>query len=630
MINEMPIDRHLYESREYINIEALDTFMMIGTTMPDDNLIYVVDIDQFTRTKQIQIEDLLADAYQFDLLYYGFVIKYWPQLIKNVFYDMIINEADLFSKYTDLAIPQNILRERYMAEKAIVNKQYSLETSINVYNKPNHILTAITKIQAVVLNSNILINIRNIFDLISVSHEIPEIRAYVTHGGDKYVLKKSYSGNVGIQFPTNLSTQQVITMAINIPGRNIMYFSILQNGSCIIRAQWNEEDNMEFASILKQIQKYTSGIITSINNMGRYVFNKGISLEYINKYNIKYKSLSARIIWKKIMPAGTFKIVTGMLNNYVNAGIISSKDIPRVDKYDFLFRKGMYQFDRTIIDSITCIPNQYMYLTNIQVKQKWDQNYSGHLARIQHRSADVIIEIVDISEDEFSTFYLYMISFIYNVTRSQEFCESINVIKSYKNVKKLKKLNEQDPNLFNLKKYGDKKVVYSRLCQSKQQPVMYTDDEIKKMSTKDIKSLTKYWNFTSNSPVHYGCPSRGYSHLSFLTGVHPKGYCIPCCNKKLHTPGSQREKMYNKCIEEHSHDTAREEVSKHIMSYGKYLDIGRLSKLPKYIVSDLFRGDDIKHQLLIYGVPQNNPSSNDNIQFIQTFALRIKMKHENE
>ena len=36
---------------------------------------------------------MLNDTYRYDLFYYGFIVKYWPQITKEVFKDYILDDA---------------------------------------------------------------------------------------------------------------------------------------------------------------------------------------------------------------------------------------------------------------------------------------------------------------------------------------------------------------------------------------------------------------------------------------------------------------------------------------------------------------------------------------------------------
>ena len=137
---------------------------------------------------------------------------------------------------------------------------------------------------------------------------------------------------------------------------------------------------------------------------------------------------------------------------------------------------------------------------------------------------DVKIEILNVNNQyEFNIIKSFILSILNSMPKSAD-----KLIKSNKS--KIKQLKELDPELYDLKKYNKKLPVYSVICQSEKQPVIYSKSELSLIPKS--KKITKYWNFTKNEENYYECPSATYNTLNFRTGIHPKGYCIPCCKKK--------------------------------------------------------------------------------------------------
>lgn len=635
----IPIDKSLYDLRESIRIEALDTFRILGDALIFDNVVYVVDLAQFTHRLRGQLLDIINDTYQFELLYYGFVIKFWPQLTQECFYDYLISERELQHKYPELAKNHMMLTSVYKLEKDIINTNYKNMTKALSACGPV-ISIAITQMVAMVNNPNIILNIRNLFDKLRVTRCTPEIHAYVEYNNKKYMLRKRHilNGSI-IQFPSGLLMKNGITIAISLKKSDqdtfhnkstistmeneqsrYLFLNIWPNGKYYIKTVWNEEDEFGFDDIIKVMKKFTDPIIQGINNLGKYVFTAGRQLSPITRQNIDYQSLNICVFWKKVMLENTFKAVRGLWDAYMRARIIGPRNVQQFDKYEFLFRKGMFEFDTTAIDRIITasnnilLTNQYSYLSNNSVKQKWDQNYDGRIVRMSHRTTDIRFEISDIREREFQIFYNYIAAFIHRASNDENVKVSLQTTRTYKDVKKLKKLRQQDPELFNLKKYGSKKV-YSKICQNQRQPLIYTQDEINTMSAAEVKKLTQYWNFTLSKPAYYGCPNKKYPHLNFMVGSHPRHYCLPCCNKKPQVDDdNKKSRIRSICMQKHrffdddaSGDTA---LSRHIMAYGKDIDLGRLSKLPQSAVKGLLF-DTLPRPGLdyyLYGVPQHVPA----------------------
>jgi hypothetical protein len=223
-----------------------------------------------------------------------------------------------------------------------------------------------------------------------------------------------------------------------------------------------------------------------------------------------------------------------------------------------------------------------------------------------HRAADVRFMVLDIHEHEFKIFYSYILWFIHTASINPKVKEVSSSARYYDNVRRLRKLREQDPELYNLKKHGSTKT-YSVICQNPHQPMIYTKDEVANMSAAEVRRLTQYWNFTLKKPAYYGCPSKEYPNLSYIVGVHPKKYCLPCCKKlPQNTEDSSKLDIYKECAQRHVYtgETSSDPQSRHIMRYGKPLDVGRLSKLPLDIES-------ASGAYFIYGVSQHFPAINN-------------------
>ena len=616
-IHGVPIDKYIYDNRESVRVEAHDSFRLLGEEL-FDNTVYVVDIQQFTARIATQLIDTTRDTYQFDLFYYGFVLKYWPQFTQECFLDYVINEAELSHKYPDLARPLSALEAIYRAEAEIINWGYK---NINKL-KRNDITMAITSMTATIQTVPSVINIRNLFDTLRLSECVPEIHAYIEHAGYKYMLRKCYRKHTDIQFPSGVLMKNGVTIAISlrkpaadtVAQSRYLFLNIWPNGKYYVKTMWNEEDEYGFDEIIRVMQKYTDPILNTINTFGRSV-STGAGLPRVSKQNVSYQALNICVFWKRVLMESAFRAMRTQWDPYLRAKITGLRNVQQFDKYEFTFRKGMHEFDPHVIEKIVTasnniiLNNHYAHLSNSAIKQKWDQNYDGRIVRMTHRTTDVRFEVTDIREREFEIFFRYISAFILRASANEKF--AVVPIKSYEGVKRLKKLSEQDPELFKLKKYGSKKV-YSIICQNQRQPLIYTADELRAMSATDVKKLTKYWNFTLNKPAFYGCPNRKYPHLSFMVGAHPRHYCLPCCNKKpTQEDDSRRSRVNTVCMQKHTYtDDDLSGSSRHIMNYGKEVDLGRLSKLPQSSLKNLLFGTLREPQLnyYIYGVAQNTPA----------------------
>jgi predicted XRE-type DNA-binding protein len=193
---------------------------------------------------------------------------------------------------------------------------------------------------------------------------------------------------------------------------------------------------------------------------------------------------------------------------------------------------------------------------------------------------------------EYNIFYKIITGFIYYITRTVNF-DYGKSISTGEHFYKTRKLRQEDPLLYDLKRYdtGNNEMVYARYCQQNRQPVIHTDKEMRDLSAAKKAALIKYWNFTKKKPAYYSCPTKEYPVLSFIIGKHPKGYCLPCCTKKIGKRGKKDTKIIS-CLQNYEY---KEEATKTIrlIEFGKKVEPGRLTHVPR-----------ILHKLF-YNIPDN-------------------------
>jgi len=470
---DIPIDIYLYNNRDSIKIESYDSFRLIGTSLSLNNIIYVVDLDQLIRNIKSELTNIINDKYQFDLLYYGFIVKYFPHMDTEVLKTYLENENELYQKYPDLAISKSYLKKKYTAEKDIIDFTYSkLHSAMNWYNKQTQCITlSITQMTASPIGLKYPVNIRNLFDLFSTSLCYPEVRAYIEHENKKYLLRKTYvTDKNNIIFPSNLRSGLTIAISLRKEDQEsyhkrktisttenelsrYIFVNIQSSGIYIIKSLWNEEDELGFDDVIEVLHKYTEKLITIINNYGYKIFPQGGKFIIVNKNNIQYHSLNVSLFWKKAISDKFFKFIGENLSKFIISGITKLRGFQHREGYEFVFSKGMTEFDPLSIERTIAagtdftVSNTYLYLSNNLIKQKWEQLYSGRVVKITHRTTDVKFEVINIHENEFSIFLNYMITFIWNMISEEKagkdkisITKISNDINDKKSVKHLKKL----------------------------------------------------------------------------------------------------------------------------------------------------------------------------------------------
>ena len=615
----IPIDKRLHIARDTAYVESREVFITIGTSHAHNNEFYIVDLANLIGSARNQLSAKMGDMQTMEIMYYGFILKFFPALTFDCFIDFLRDERELFAKYPDLARNTPNLIKQYTNEQKIASYAHDMRVQTDALVRSQEITLAITQVIGYI-SSQVKINIRNAFDLSPASVNTPEIRAYIKHNGNDYLLRKRHKSAGDIVFPNHAAFKQGIIFCISTEAQP-MFLAISSEGRSMIKANWVDERGIVFAESSRLIAKYANPVIDAVNILGAPATGYGI----LNKFtanNIIYKGLTTCVFWKRILSQKNFAEFRAYLVKYHEARIMTEKVSKMKDVNEYKFHKGIHEYDPEILSRILVaaklgnINNTYLYISNPSIRAKWLQFYDGRKISITHRISDLRFEITNIYEDEFATFMLYLKAMIYQFMREVSLGAAVAT-------KKLGKLKEIDPELFNLKKHNSKKV-YSRLCQKRWQPTVYSQPEFDALSNRAKKHITRFWNFTTKKPAYYACNNDKFPYLSFISG-HPRGYCLPCCSKKNPAEGFKRADVMKTCLETHMMpDIKPEFVAKHVVAYGKDIQPARLGNLPNNYMQDIFHSD-LPFYLL--GVPQAIPGLN-NMGILHSLAALMDMSAE--
>ncbi len=568
----LPVDRALYAARDYLQINAGDTFTLLSEWLPTGGVVHLADLRTWTGGVVGQLADAASDKYMMELIYWGFIAKYWPTMTLDVFSVYAVGEGGIRSAFPLVAPSMTELRRKYATEREIVGRKYELAHKARTM----HTRVAITQLTAVVQSLSVNLNIRNIFELSRVSADIPYITAYIDAGDGRRVrLVRALYDAPPIEPPNAPTFMTGIVYAIRLSSR-YLWLALHQTGRYYMRSTWGEDDEIGFGDIYQILAESVSPIIQSVNKMGRLGFNTGSAISPLTTDTVQYQGLNVSVFWKHPESVETFRVIRAAWDGHTEAGIAVIRPTTLYDRVDLTFRKGIHQFDPAKINQVVTMTggelhNQYAYLSSPVIAKRWTQNYGGRNVSITMREADLRVDVVDIREDEFwGSFYDYIFAHLWTVTHSEAYrgAESSGVVSN----RRVRRLRDADPALYNMGKYGfDRK--YSQICQGPRQPVIYTDAEVSAMSDRKARALVKYWNFTKGKPAWYGCPQSAFPHMSFVTKIHPAGFCLPCCNKRV-----RADEAHSICMREHEY-TEDTGSTQHILAYGKTIPTGRLSHL---------------------------------------------------
>jgi len=434
----------------------------------------------------------------------------------------------------------------------------------------------------------------------------------------------------------------------------LVYFTLRDDGAYTLESNWPEDQRMTPEMVVKALGDIIRPLVETINSMGILVFPTGGEL-YLpggarSGSNFRVRGVTASAFWPRTLTDSAFRALKARWREYEQAGMVHIRGLQQAGAFAFQVTKGIVDYDpraieRTIIVSTMSGPggaqqtvrefaertlSTYNYLTDPYIAQRWNCIYPGRTVRFFHRTSDLKIELVNVSDRELNWIWGLIFGFLDGLTVGSDKVPGIMLPNQAaqetgrKNRGGLRALQDRDPDLFDLRKYDSNATVYSVLCQNPRPPAVHSPEEAKRLPVRRQERLVKYWNFTENRPVYYECGHPSFPHLSFLDGRHPKGYGLPCCQKTIAHPGSRRERINQQFLELYaagppaededvSIDTllATEGSSRHVLAYGKRISAGRLASLARFFDEELFfqtLPDEADWAYRLWGVPQSLPA----------------------
>ena len=645
----LKIDHQLESSRSTIKIESYDTFITAVSEFGFLRRFYYIDL--------FAILDMLSvtsyDKFKINNMYYGCLMKLFPHIDVDVLYLAITDKRQITINFPRLEPGNTELIESIKTRTEIDERALEWEDTIMKTAKRSPIAVTAASVR-IIPESRTRVNVRNIFDFVALDKQImatygrfdvdtsgftndnfaPDVRngditsvIAVKRHACTYQTKHMKSVD---WFTTRKYNKNCVNYAISkditaSASKSLTYtlLSIHFDGYIEAMGDWKEDDRKDFISASKELVGAVSPVINVVNAMGPSVFPVGNILKV---ENCALGDISVVAFWPRSLSSTAFKELKSRLRSFETANYITIHGVQQIGTYAFYFSRGVVNYyDSYSEDDSEHVgfSNQYARLYNDQAHYKWKMTYSGRLIKITNRTTDVKVEFLGMDNmDEFEIIKRYIFSFLDSLVVGP------NKIKGEKQVvqrttpvegnRRLKLLQEQDPELFDMKKHDSEATVYSVLCQSNRQPTIYNDADMKAMSAKDKAKLVKYWNFTTKTPAYYACPDKHYPYISFRPGQHPLGYCLPCCKKMESAAQSKAKNINSKClanpegnfVQKSAEDTAEASIfSRHVLAYNKELTVGRISEPPHEARDSLFL-DAIPppYGLYVIGVEQQTPA----------------------
>jgi len=661
-LSGLPIDTKLEEKKDSIRIEAYDTFTKMS---PNSGIVVnkLYFIDLFTVLSRDNIGSIIKDAYKFDLLYYGGIIRFWPHLNQNALILAITSHDKIRLEYPILNPDNKNMQSKIETEKNAIKIISDWKDKLNDKTRSNIAITSLN-VRAIPDVIKMRVNIRNVFDWIPTSHSILAMFArfdfdssyfdpkIISRGGQSTVIasKKHISTyqpsikKIIDWYENKILKRNSISLVLSkkqdsiIKDINYVWLTIHYDGKYEAVSNWHENNRLGFDDVTNETIQIVLPVIQLINEMGAAAFPIGgkLSTPNKNKNNINLGMMNVSIFWPHTVTSEGFKEIKQSFKLFEKADIISSKNLQQGNSYNIHFKKGVTAYDPRTADRITSqlkrvgLINQYSWMFDNNITSRWNISFAGRLIKIYHRATDIKIEIIGADNmSEFEIIRKYILALLDHTASKLDLSFSKYTATS----KKLQKLQERDPELFDLKKFGKNTAVYSVLCQSVRQPHVYNQEEVKSLNNKQQSRLIKYWNFTDNVPAYYDCPDPRVPYLSLRSKAHPLGYCLPCCKKTKPTIGSKADLTHKHCLQQWTHgkqDNTIDKISddsssRHILSYGKFVSVGRLSDSPREINNGLFANMlPFPYEVKLVGVKQSVPAiSNAGFAFSLAYLIGI-------
>lgn len=599
----IPIDKIIYNNYKNIKIVNTECTTLLNDFYQQNDELYVISVDEFISKQNMKphIENILyADIEQKELLYYSFIIKYFPQMSSiELFEEYIINENNIKYKYPDLYLDKTI-KDVYEEEKKIID--YNNETILNkaYINNFKSCLTY-TKI---IINSKEdynFLNIRNVFDQLEIIN-VPNLNyAKCSILLDKKILNfTKINNNISIldkQIKLSLNT---ILLSINIveDKYNIyehlnkqLHLIIQSNGKYYIEVTWSEDFNINKNILFILLKKYINPILSHINNFS-FIFSNIKKLELINDLNFDLNLMSSVLYYEKNISIEGFKKFKSILYSYIESNIFQYKN---EELLELIINKGITSYNISNMESIyTNLSNYFQYLIDPSIKSRWYRIYDSKTLIIKHNFNSIKFEIKNINHTE--TKYINELIYKLFYKYDKELLEKSNTVIQSDKFKDISMLKQIDPILYGFKSDTN---VYSRLCQKPFQPKIIDKKDIK---AKKIKNSVKYWNFTKNTEEYYYCPDKKNPYIKFLTGLHPNNYCLPCCKKKF-----KPSQEYQSCTTKYEYTDEKELISKYVLKYSNTNNItNRIIDLPDSLDKLLNKSTTDNNKMYLYGmIPQD-------------------------
>ena len=411
-IKNIPIDSYLYENRDNILIYGNEYEYLYTYFKEDDKLdINVLSISEFIKDKSDLQRIVSTDKQQTDMIYYSFILKYFPLITYDVFKNYILYNDDMKNIYSTLHLDYQEIQNKYNLEKKILLKNESIDK--DVYKKfiEKEFTSSIIEREFIIKSVNKLnkINIRNLFDNIEISTitNVNYIKANIYIDNKDILLTKINNKTTNIkedviEINSILFNINIIYKKFNIYEEDDVFMSLIINelGDISLKVLFKDLYEINNKKIYEIINEIINPIIININ---KKLIKTDNHLSIITEYNNIIKNSIIHIFWNNEISIKGFNVLLLKIKDYIHAGIINIKTENLINnEIEYGINRGMITFNEKAINRYTSTnSNYYSYYSNGEIKVFWNRIYNNSKTLlIKNKLNNLKLELNNITELE--------------------------------------------------------------------------------------------------------------------------------------------------------------------------------------------------------------------------------------
>lgn len=591
------IDLLLYSNREFLQIRTEETYTLLDKYI--DEKFYMYDLNDYM--SNFNYQELLNDTYQFNVIYYSVIKKYFPVMDDAMFRLHLMDENKVIAMYPLLNQPKSYLESRFTAENKILTDVYQNYEKYKKKFSPN-ILMEINHIEIVCNSFGNSLAIRNLIDIMKMSSECIAIDAYISNGQSKYRVIKHW---LGLE---QYILQQILDAEEDYYGKDFMVIYlfdglethnlyIYNDGSYKLVGLFSHSHDITFDNVIERTEKLVQPIIDLVNKNTKYLFSK---LQKYVAQNLEFQKINIKLKWDMQYTELQFSQLMNILTEYYTSGIIEQRNInPRPNTFMTKIVKGISKNNvRLYLKKGAETKDYYIIFKDQKINETWNNRYSGENMEISNTLVNVVFELHGMTVEKFNRASAYIFQLINNMNENINKEEKRKI--SIKSSKK-KKFKDIDPELYDFE--DNKGTKYARICQKKHRPIdILTEAQYNNLKENEKKYIFPFINYTTGEPVYYKCSDK-LPYAGFIVNKHPKGYCVPKC-KESNTNGLKNKQIWELCMNKRKVEKGELETKTHndnILKFGKFIEEGKYGHMHDTVLSIL---DVDRDEFLLVGYPQ--------------------------